>query len=1161
MKNNWIKRRDSSNNSKIALKTMKIVIFLLCVMVFSVTANTYSQENQIDLHVENIAIKDVFKEIEKTSDYVFLLSGDLSNELNKRINADFTMISLDEAMGIIVQDTNIKYEIFDKQVIVYLNNTPSEIARPRTKKIQPPAPMVQIVGTVTDDNGIPLIGVNIIVLNTKTGAITDENGVFSIKVPIGATLRFTYIGFIAREIKITEQQTLNVRLIEELSQIDDVVITGYANVRKESFTGSVTQITKDEILKVSSGNLIQAIQAFDPSFRVMENIELGSNPNALPEFYIRGQSGLPGVKELDILESSDVSQFSLKTNPNIPIFILDGFEASIEKIYDLDIARIKSVTLLKDASSTAIYGSRASNGVIVIETTPPQSGKLRINYSGNYALTTPDLSSYNLMNTKEKIQAEIDANLFGNPEPWELQFENFETVRQNKHLNYLQKHNQYLRGVDTYWLSRPVTTMFNHKHTLFIEGGIDVLRYGAEIRYDRNNGVMRGSLRENKGIGLMMEYINNKFQLRNQISFNIMSNKNSPYGNFNSYARLQPYYEFLDEETGELIKEYSNIWGARSYHINPLYNASLKSFDKAGYLEWINNLSLNWYLTQHLLLKGQYAVTYKDSHTNAYTDPASTMYSNSNYLQKGELRNNNMKDLKHNVNFFVAYNQALKEHYVNFSLGINAIINNYDSESYWYRGFLDKSFHTPAYAFEIVEKPFFSDNKTRLFGTFFTSNYSYKNIYLIESSIRVDGSSEFGTRRKWAPFWSLGTGLNIHYYPFLKENKTVTMFRLIGNIGETGKSNFLPYMANSIFEILKDDWYLTGMGANLIYLGNENLKWEKTISSNIATDITFVNRYSFRFDLYHKTTNALISDVSLPSSSGFTVYKDNVGEIVNRGFEAIINLNIVKTKNTAVNIFGNMAHNRGKISKISESLKQYNERIDKYYEGYVGYDAEMKDPIYKHKSNSKYSKPLKKFKEGNSVTSIYGMKSLGINPANGKEVYERSDGSITYDWNSTELQVIGDTEPWAQGTFGVNAQHKRWTLYTTFLYEFGGERYNQTLVDIVENVDLASSNADKRIGMERWKKLGDVAPLKDIKDGLIITRPTSRFVQKNNFVKFNSISLGYDFDPVSLKRFNISMLRLQFTMNDIALFSSIRREMGTSYPFARTFTLTLNTTY
>ncbi|MDO5665728.1 MAG: SusC/RagA family TonB-linked outer membrane protein [Bacteroidia bacterium] len=1159
MENKWIKRGESLNNPQYALRIMKTLIIFLFAAMFSAAANTYSQEMKIELNLKNTRVKDVFTEIEKQSSYIFLLSGNIENELNRKVDVDVHSESVDEILKIVIARTNLKYEVVDKQIVVYpnadtsKNNFSSVEAKQKEQSAQQ-----RISGIVTDKkDGVPIIGANVSVPNTATGTVTNEKGQYSLSVPVGSTLRFSYIGYVTQEFKITNQAILNVQLVENISEIDEVVVTGYANVRKESFTGSVTQIKKDELQKVSPGNIINTIQAFDPSFRIMENISIGSNPNALPEFYMRGQSGLPGVKELDILESSDVSQFSLQTNPNTPIFILDGFEVGVQKIYDLDLTRIKSVTLLKDASSTAIYGSRAANGVIVIETVTPQSGKIRVNYSGNYSLTEPDLSSYNLMNAKEKIQAEMDANFFGEPDPSEYQHGSYEQAKWNKRSYYISKNNQLLRGVDTYWLSRPLTSSFNHKHNLFIEGGVDMFRYGIDMRYDKENGVMKGSFRNRKGVGLVTEYMGKKLQIRNQTNFDIMTNQNSPYGDFETYVRLQPYYEPINAETGEYFKDYSTLWGSVRSMKNPLYEASLDSYSNGGYKEWTNNLSVNWRIMPHLLVKGQYAISYNDSENKNFIDPRSTKYTRSDdFLQRGELRISNSKSLRQNLNLFGAYSQSIKQHYLNLSSGVNVMTTDFNSASYWYRGIPNKEYSDPAFANKIEEKPYFNDNKIRLFGAFFTSNYSYKNIYLLDASLRVDGSSEFGSNRKWAPFWSVGTGINFHNYPFLKQNKNVTMLRITGNMGQTGKSNFSPYMANNMYKIMNDDWYPTGIGANLIYLGNSDLTWEKTVSSNIALDIAFQNRYFLRVDFYNKTTKDLINDVSLPTSSGFRVYRDNIGEIRNRGFEIKTNLNVVKTKDWNLILFANLSQNKNKIMKLSESLKRYNERVDQYFDKYVN-----TADVFFVTTNKQFTRPIKKFEEGNSLTTIYGMKSLGINPANGKEVFEKRDGTITYDWNSVEQQVIGNTEPLAQGAFGLNAQYKQWMLYTTFLYEFGGDRYNQTLVNEVENVDLMHSNADKRVSTERWTKPGDITPLKNIKDGLVVTRVTSRFVQKNNYVRFNSLSLGYNFEPGSLKKYGLTMLRLQFNMNDIALFSTIRREMGTTYPFARTFSFTLNTAF
>ncbi|MES1249062.1 MAG: SusC/RagA family TonB-linked outer membrane protein, partial [Chitinophaga rupis] len=357
-----------------------------------------------------------------------------------------------------------------------------------------------------------------------------------------------------------------------------------------------------------------------------------------------------------------------------------------------------------------------------------------------------------------------------------------------------------------------------------------------------------------------------------------------------------------------------------------------------------------------------------------------------------------------------------------------------------------------------------------------------------------------------------------------------------------------------------DDWYPTGIGADLIYMGNNDLTWEKQVSWNLGLNMAFQKRFTLELDYYNKKTYDLITDISLPSSSGFTVYRGNIGKVLNKGFEIKTSLNVVNTKDLNITLIGNMAHNKNRIVEIAESLKSYNKRIDDYYNNY----NKNPDPYFSLQSNginAQYSKPIMKYEEGSSLTTIYGMKSLGISPANGKEVFLKRDGTITYDWDPAEQQPIGNTEPWAQGSFGLNARYKQFTLYTSFLFQAGGDQYNQTMVDNVENVNLLYYNADTRVLTDRWQKPGDVTPLKSIQDRYFVTRPTSRFIQKDNTIAFNSLSLGYDFTPAQLKKIGLRSLRTSFLMNDIAQISSIRREMGLDYPYARTFTVNIITSF
>jgi TonB-linked SusC/RagA family outer membrane protein len=890
----------------------------------------------------------------------------------------------------------------------------------------------------------------------------------------------------------------------------------------------------------------------------MQNINMGSNPNVLPEFYIRGQSGFPGVKDLDRIESgSNVSQFALKNNPNIPVFIMDGFEVGVEKVYDMDINRINNITILKDAAATALYGSRASNGVVIIETIVPKPGEFRVNYNGTFAITAPDLSSYNMMNAQQKYDAEMASEAYI---PFMSTFDPAYKDQLAENLWFMQqKKNDILKGVNTYWLSQPLTTPFNNRHFVYIEGGSQGVRLGLELKYDNQNGVMKESFRKRLGAGLTLQYQTAKLQLRNQAYFDAVKGDESPYGTFSDYSRLQPYFPMYDENTGEYLRELPRYFTFA--HLNPLYEATIGNFNKVRYNEWTDNLTVNWYLSKFLFIRGQFSVDYKQVNNDRFLSPKSTSYEQHVTLfQRGELTQNATSMLFWNTNLFASYNRNIDRHNINFSAGINA---NSVTEKYtnaYYRGFPDPQFHSPAYAYEIVNKPTLSDNKKRLLGGFATANYSLNDIYLFDASFRVDGSSEFGVDNKWAPFWSMGTGMNLHNTVFFKKNPKIDIFRVTANIGQTGKSNFSPYMARNTYQLMLDDWYPTGIGASLIYMGNNNLTWEKQISWNIGTNISFLKRFMVEFNYYNKETYDLITDVSLPSSSGFSIYRDNIGKVLNKGFEVKASVNAINTRDFSFTLIGNIAHNRNRILEIAESLKSYNNRIDEYYKGYNA-NTDPSWAMINHEINGKYAAPIRKYEEGGSLTNIYGMKSLGIDPANGKELFLKRDGTITYEWDPAEQQVIGNVEPWGQGSVGINARYKRFTLFTTFLYEFGGDQYNQTLVDNVENVNLLKFNADTRVLTDRWQKPGDIAPLKGIQDRYFITRPSSRFIQKNNYISFNSLSLAYDFNPVFLRNFRIRQLRTSFMMNDVAIFSTIKREMGLDYPYARTFTFSINASF
>lgn len=316
---------------------------------------------------------------------------------------------------------------------------------------------------------------SVFVKGTTLGVATDMNGEFKLELPSieQVTLVFSFVGMKQKEVKVTDTKPLQVILEEDIAEMEEVVVNGIFTRKANSFTGSVVSMSKDQLLQVSNQNVFQSLKNLDPSLLIFDNMEFGSDPNKMPKMQLRGTSSfdLGGNSELDL-------KGTYGSDPNAPLFILDGFEATVEKIMDLDMNRIESLTILKDASAKAIYGSKAANGVVVIETKKTTDGQLRVTYTGSVDVSLPDLSSYNLTNAAEKLEIEKDAGLYEDD---------------GNSLTLSKKYNEILTavrsGVNTDWMAKPLHTGVGHKHTLSVELGSEALRVIADLSYNRVIGV------------------------------------------------------------------------------------------------------------------------------------------------------------------------------------------------------------------------------------------------------------------------------------------------------------------------------------------------------------------------------------------------------------------------------------------------------------------------------------------------------------------------------------------------------------------------------------------------------------------------------------------------------------------------------------------------
>lgn len=1114
-------------------RVMRRLAVLLVIWTAGLSAVRAQQSQQtIAVNFRNATVQQVFTWLDNHTQYDFVYNNSQIESL-PRVSMQMSRTTVVDVVKHCLRNSSLSYQIRGNMVVI----RPADEIKKGTEEA------VQFSGVVYDENGLPLAGVSVVLKQASRGAVTGPDGKFTLKARRSddMTLSFSFLGMKNQEIAVfnngkqvfKELDKINVHMDPAVSEIGNVVVTGILNIAQKSFSGSSTTITGEQLKTVApQGNALSAIQIFEPSFRIAENLDMGSNPNALPQMYVRGRSGI-GTPALD---ESLTSEHALKNDPNQPIFMLDGYEVSMEKIYDLDIERIETYTILKDAAATAMYGSRAANGVVVITTKPLPAGRLNVTYSGNFTINAPDLSSYNLMNAREKLEAERLAGYYDTDDPSQIA---------TKLKEYNGKLQNIERGIETDWLALPLRTSFGHKHSIGIAGASDAFRYGLDLMYDDQEGVMKGQNRKKMSAALNLQYQYKGLTFRNQMTTTLVNSQESPYGTFSDYVRMNPYDTYLDENGN--IGMNMATWHSGSPYRNPMYDATLGSFDKGKRHEFYDQFDVRYYLNKKINFKANVALGYIVSDSDKFTDPAAAKFQSTE--KKGQLTTSRQKQSTYDISLNGYYNDQIGRHNINFVVGLNIREEKTNYEGFTYSGFPEGGFSAPGYAKDIDTKSYL-EGKNRLFGALAVLNYSYNDVIFADLSGRIDGSSQFGSNKRFAPFFSTGAGVNVHNLKFFKENTPwLTQFKLRGTYGMTGKVSFPSYAAQNKYEMFTDWQYPTGDGVQIMYLGNPNLKWERTLQTDLGFEFEILKGLFYaKYNYYIKDTHDNIADMFIPTSSGFTSYKENIGRMENRGHEIKFQSRVVNTRNTIINLIFNGASNKGKLKKISNSLRAYNDRVNEHYNSNQG-------------GNDVQSTPLLRYVEGGSLTGIYAMRSLGIDPATGKELYMRRDGSTTFKWDPAENVLVGDTEPSMSGSFGLSAYWKGFTLDTYFMYEWGGQRYNQTLRTTIEMADILNSNCDRRVLSDRWIKPGDIARFRDIKDYNSVTRPTSRLVQNYSYLNMSSLSVGYEFKRDMIRKLGLYRLKLQFNCRDLFTASSIQVERGLSSPYARAFTLSVNASF
>lgn len=972
-------------------------------------------------------------------------------------------------------------------------------------------------GTVIDENGDPLPGVNITYKNAKgVGVITDVDGNFTLAVPTNVhSLIFSYVGMKTQTVRISSpSEKVKVRMEPDALAIQETVITGIYTRKAESFTGSMATYSEKELKTVGNQNVLQSLKVLDPSFIVLENNLSGSDPNATMNLNIGGNTNIVGLET------------EYTTNPNQPLFILDGFETTLSTITDLSMDRVASITILKDAASTAIYGAKAANGVVVVETKKPEAGRLQFNYNGNFGLEWADLTDYNLMNSSEKLQYEKLAGYYGSLDA------NGNIIDEYYQNLYNQRMLRTKQGIDSYWMNEPLQTGFTQSHNIFAEGGDAAFRYGIGMTYTQTQGVMKNSNRDVLNGNVQLTYRIDKFAFTNQTNITNTDVEN-PTVSFSDFARTNPFYDKYNEygEIDQVIEEIQTISGGTQYITNPLWDLNQKSYDRNNQLSFTNNFQIEYRPLPELRIRGKLGIIVGRSNSKQFDSPEMSKYLNTDQLKRGSYSESNTKSSSYDGSLDISYGKTFGKHTVNAIGGMQISENNSNLSMFQAIGYSSDLFSNPNFANGYPEggRPSSSISKSRTASYYANFNYGYQLRYLLDFNLRTDGSSVYGVNNPFSTTWSLGLGWNIHNEALFNKNGVLNYLKLRYSVGNPGNANLNAKMANSIYTYYTQYPNMFGLAALISSWGNSGLKWQRTNEHNVGVDIEmFHNRLRLSTDFFIKKTDPLLLSIDFPPSTGISQVPMNIGAMKNIGTTFTGSYIIIRKPDMNWTVNANLRHIRTTYYNIGDLLEKYNEK-------------------------GRTNQTLTRYYDGASNTALYAVRSAGIDPMTGNEIFIRKDGSYTFKWDSADEVICGDSTPDVEGAFGTSFYWKGFSVNAIFSYRYGGQAFLSTLFNKVENISdvQVKYNQDKRALYDRWQKPGDIAKFKRI-DDTSTTNMSSRFIADDNTLELSTVSVGYETTAGKwLQSIGASSFNVRIYGNNLFRLSTIKEERGIDYPFSR----------
>lgn len=1100
---------------KMAWWTVQLLCLLL-VLNLNLSAKVYSQHQRLSLNLTNATFEQFIAAIKEHCEVGFIYDYN-SVKLMKAITIQAQDEEVASVLDRALKGSGFYAEIENNTIIIRKAAVPQTVKEGTT-----------ISGVVMDKDRNTLPGVTIVIKGTSIGTTTNLDGKFDMTLPdpVGKTLVFTFVGMESMEVAIKSVAPLTITMKTKVAEMEEVVITGIYSRKKESFTGSSQTYTSKELKMIGNTNVLQSLKTIDPSFAINENNQFGSDPNTLPDINVRGKTSVVGLSQ------------EYDTDPNQPLFILDGFESTLATITNLSMDRVASITVLKDAAATAIYGSKAANGVVVVETKAPEAGKLQVNYNANLNLSFADLSDYNLMNSSEKLEFEKLAGFY------DVLDEKGEIINDGWQQIYYNRLAEIRRGVDTYWMSEPLRFATSHSHDLFIEGGDSRMRYGLGINYNKTQGVMKDSDKDvlNGNVRLIYRYNNLAFTNYVNIDYSVADREKVA---FSKFSQANPYLRKLNEngEPDKVIDSYQII---STYNIyNPLYDMQLNSSNTSRSFGFRNNFEVDWKIIESLRLRGRVSVSKSVSKSQVFKSPKESAFSGTKESERGSYNETNGDVLSYDADVNATFGKLIAEkHMINAVGGMQVSSSKNKSSGFTSIGYVDDRNMNPTFSTGYPEngKPAYSNSERRSASYYINAGYSYDNRYLLDANYRADGSSVFGVSNKFTTTWAVGIAWNLHNEGFLRNSSAFDFLKLRFSIGNPGNQNFSAYMSSNMYGFSTGYTNPFGLGMTINTWGNSNLEWQKTIDQNYGVDMEFFHRrLRLNFDYFIKNTDPLLVSVTLPTSTGTGSIPTNLGKQTTTGYTIAANVVLMQKEELNWNVNVNARHLKYEYKNIGNALDKYNTQ---------NREEESKRQVS--------SSSLKRYYDGGSPSDLWAVRSAGIDPTTGREIFIKKDGTQTFTFDYADEVIVGNTDPKLEGVIGTSFYWKGFSASINLRYRLGGQLFLNTLYNKVENIskEQIRYNQDKRALYDRWQKPGDHAKFKAI--SIDATTPmSSRFIADENTLSGESISLGYETTAKWLQRIGASSMTIRGYMNEIFRISTVKNERGLDYPFARSISFSL----